>query len=133
MSFKESISTCLLDKVMTLDGRATRAEYWWYALFTSVIGFVLMGCFGLVIDSIQIIENDVVKSLLAVLLVLLILCQILIFCSSISVTIRRLHDIGKNGLWILISFLPVIGNIVLFLFLIQESEAKDNLYGSYQN
>ena len=133
MSFKESISTCLLEKVITLDGRATRAEYWWYALFTSLIGPVLMGCFGFVIDSIQIVEGDVVKSLLAVLLVLLILCQILIFCSSISVTIRRLHDIGKNGLWILISFLPVIGNIVLFLFLIQESEAKDNLYGSYQN
>ena len=45
MSFSESISTCLLEKVVTVEGRASRAEYWWYALFTALVGPLIYGGF----------------------------------------------------------------------------------------
>lgn len=131
MSFSESISTCLLEKVVTLNGRATRAEYWWYALFTAFIEPLIYWGFVSIAYSVPSIENGIVKSLLAIGLVLLILCQILLFCSIICAVVRRLHDTGKNGWWILISFVPFVGSLILLVFLVAKSEEGDNRYGIY--
>ena len=48
---------------------------------------------------------------------------------SIAVTVRRLHDTGRTGWWILIGFIPVIGFIVLLVFMIFDSEEGSNQYG----
>ena len=48
---------------------------------------------------------------------------------SIAVAVRRLHDTGRGGLWVLIAFVPCAGTIILLVFLIQESVAGDNQYG----
>jgi len=50
----------------------------------------------------------------------------------LAVTVRRLHDTGRSGWWILISFIPLIGIIVLIVFWVQESDAGDNEYGPPQ-
>ena len=131
MSFSESISTCLMEKVVTSSGRATRSEYWWYALFTSLVEPLIYGGFTRIAYMTQLIEDGIVKSILAIIIVLLILCQILTLCSSFCATVRRLHDSGKNGFWILISFVPIVGSIILLVFLIAESEKRDNEYGAY--
>lgn len=131
MSFRESISTCLLEKVVTLSGRASRSEYWWYALFTSIVEPLIYGGFMGVVYMTQLIEDGVLKSILAIVLVLLILCQILILCSSVCATVRRLHDSGKSGFWFFISFIPIVGSIILLIFLISDSKKEDNEYGAY--
>ena len=133
MSFSESISTCLLEKVVTVEGRASRAEYWWYALFTALVGPLIYGGFIALAYSVPSIENGIVKSLLAIVIILLVLCQILLLCSSVCVTIRRLHDIGKNGWWMFITFVPIIGNIILLVLLVTESEKGLNQYGAYSD
>ena len=79
----------------------------------------------------QLIEDGVLKSILAIVLVLLILCQILILCSSVCATVRRLHDSGKSGFWFFISFIPIVGSIILLIFLISDSKKEDNEYGAY--
>lgn len=48
---------------------------------------------------------------------------------SLAVTVRRLHDIGRTGWWILISLIPLIGTIVLLVFTCTDSEPGDNQYG----
>jgi len=48
---------------------------------------------------------------------------------SIAVAIRRLHDTGRSGWWILISLVPLIGTIVLLVFTVQDSQPGDNEYG----
>lgn len=131
MSFSESISTCLLEKVVTFDGRATRSEYWWYALFSYLVGPLISGGLMGTVYTVSSIGDGMVKALLVVLLALLILFQILFLCSNVCAAIRRLHDAGKNGLWIFISIIPIVGPIILLVFLIQESEKTDNKYGAY--
>ncbi|MFI4980373.1 MAG: DUF805 domain-containing protein, partial [Nevskiales bacterium] len=50
---------------------------------------------------------------------------------SIGVSIRRLHDTGRSGFWLLIAFVPIIGAVVLIVFDILESQPGDNEYGPY--
>ncbi|MBB5320178.1 uncharacterized membrane protein YhaH (DUF805 family) [Marinobacter oulmenensis] len=54
---------------------------------------------------------------------------LVIFVPSISYATRRLHDVGKSGWWQLILIVPVIGLIVLVVFLAQDSEKGENAYG----
>ena len=128
MSFTESISTCLLEKVMTTNGRATRSEYWWYMLFTNLVQPLILLGFSYSIGAITSIDNGILQSLLAVLLVILSLCQILLLLSSICAAIRRLHDIGLNGWWFVLVLIP-IGSLILLILLFKESEKNDNKYG----
>ena len=51
------------------------------------------------------------------------------FVPSLSITIRRLHDIGKSGWWYCISFVPLVGAIILLAFTIFDSEPSANQWG----
>ncbi|MHB9077753.1 MAG: DUF805 domain-containing protein [Pirellulaceae bacterium] len=48
---------------------------------------------------------------------------------GIAVSIRRLHDTNGSGLWLLILFVPLVGALVLLLFLVQDSQPGSNQYG----
>jgi uncharacterized membrane protein YhaH (DUF805 family) len=48
---------------------------------------------------------------------------------AIAVGVRRLHDTGRSGLWLLIVFVPLIGAIVLIVFLVQDGAPGENQYG----
>ena len=104
MTFTESIETCF-SKYADFNGCASRSEYWWWALFVSVVSFVLTWTSP-------------------------ILCGLFVLGTVIpyiAVTARRLHDTDRNGWWQLISFIPLIGVIVLVIFLAQEG-AVDSRY-----
>jgi uncharacterized membrane protein YhaH (DUF805 family) len=49
---------------------------------------------------------------------------------GIAVTVRRLHDTGRSGWWILIALVPIVGWIVLFVFMLIDSQPGQNAYGS---
>ncbi len=101
MTFQESIRVCF-SKYADFNGRADRSEYWWFILFliivslaTSMVSSVLSGLFSL-------------GTLLP----------------SIAVTTRRLHDTNRSGWWQLIAVVPLIGIIVLIVFLAQGSKLR---------
>lgn len=48
---------------------------------------------------------------------------------GIAVSVRRLHDTGRSGWWLLIAFIPLIGAIVLLVFMALDSEPGHNEYG----
>jgi uncharacterized membrane protein YhaH (DUF805 family) len=48
---------------------------------------------------------------------------------ALAVLVRRLHDTGKSGWWVLLGFVPLAGGIVLLVFTVQQSEAAENTYG----
>ncbi|CAG1023350.1 partial Inner membrane protein YhaI, partial [Patescibacteria group bacterium] len=48
-----------------------------------------------------------------------------------AVSVRRLHDTGRTGWWLLIAFIPIIGAIALLVFFFQDSQQGDNEYGAY--
>lgn len=104
MTFQESIRVCFT-KYADFSGRASRSEYWWYALFITLVQL------GLPLIS------EVVWLIFALATLL----------PSIAVTARRLHDTNRSGWWQLLYFVPVIGVIVMIVFLVQDSKGEDAL------
>ena len=106
MTFGESIKTCF-SKYADFSGRATRSEFWWWALFVTlasaasgIMSEVLSGVFSL-----------------AVLL------------PYLAVGARRLHDTDRSGWLQLIGLIPLIGWILLIVWFVQEGK-EPNRYGS---
>lgn len=94
------------------NDRATRKEYWMFILFYI---FIYIGL-------------GLVDSLLGMSLLTSIFSLVL-FIPSLSFAARRLHDTGRSGWWQLLVLLPLIGAIVLLVFLVLDSEPGDNEYG----
>lgn len=61
--------------------------------------------------------------------VLGVLYGLAVLIPGIAVGVRRLHDTGRTGLWLLAGFIPVIGFILLLVFMVQDSEPGPNQYG----
>ncbi|MEA1921891.1 MAG: DUF805 domain-containing protein [Pseudomonadota bacterium] len=104
----------VLKKYAVFSGRARRKEYWMFFLFNVIITFVL----------------GIIEWLLGSSGILGTLYSLAILVPSIAVSIRRLHDTGRSGWWLLIGIIPFIGAIVLFIFMIQEGKDDENVYGS---
>ncbi|MGL4564337.1 MAG: DUF805 domain-containing protein [Halioglobus sp.] len=109
----------VLKKYATFSGRAQRAEYWYFLLFSTLIVIALS-----VIDGMTGSYNeDTGWGLLSGLYSLAVLLP------SIAVGARRLHDTSRTGWWLLIGLIPVIGTIVLIVFFALDSTPGDNAYG----
>ena len=109
MTFGESVSTCL-KKYFVFQGRASRSEYWWFQLIVSPSYFIS-----------TILENEISYFFLGITLFTLI--------PAISAGVRRLHDTNRSGFFLLISFIPFIGGLVLLFFLIPEGTKGKNRFG----
>jgi len=53
-----------------------------------------------------------------------------VLISGIAVSVRRLHDTSRSGWWLLIALVPLIGAIVLLVFMVQDSKQGQNQFGS---
>ena len=109
MTFSESVSTCL-KKYFVFEGRASRSEYWWFQLIVSPSYFIS-----------TVFENDIAYIFLGITLFTLI--------PAISAGVRRLHDTNRSGFFLLISFIPFIGGLILLFFLIPEGTKGKNRFG----
>ena len=94
-----------LKKYAVFTGRSRRKEYWFFALFYILIAIVL-----------GIVDGVIGLGMLSPLgtLALLVL--------SLAVSIRRLHDTGKSGWWLLVPVVPIV-------FMLQDSQPGGNEYG----
>ncbi len=93
-------------------GRSRRSEYWYFTLFSTIISAITMG-----IDFMT--EMPVLNPLYS----------LIVFVPSLAVLARRLHDGGRSAWWFLIVFIPLIGFIVLIVFLCQDSVPGENKWG----
>lgn len=106
-------------KNFSFSGRARRKEYWMFALFAILILFSL-GVLDMVLGT----YSDTSKlGLLSGIFMLVILIQ------NLTAWVRRLHDIGLSGWWILISFIPYIGPIIWLVLMLLEGQQGGNQYG----
>lgn len=106
MTFTESIQTCF-SKYADFNGRASKSEYWWFALFAFVAGVILSA----------INRNIAALFYLGVLI------------PHIAVAARRLHDTNRSGWMQLIALIPLIGWLIVLYFLIQDPK-EPNRFGS---
>ena len=108
----------VLRKYAVFDGRARRTEFWLFFLFNCIIALVL-----------SIIEAIVGIAPIAGASILGSLYMLVVFIPYLAVGVRRLHDTGRSGWWMLIYIMPLIGAIVLLVFFVQDSQDGDNQYG----
>ncbi|MEU5718355.1 DUF805 domain-containing protein [Streptomyces sp. NPDC020403] len=95
------------------SGRARRKEYWMFVLFNFLVALVLLAI-GAAIDT----QIPYMIYLAAVLI------------PTLAVVFRRLHDTGRSGWWFLITFVPLVGGIILLVFMCLEGVRGPNEYGA---
>jgi uncharacterized membrane protein YhaH (DUF805 family) len=109
----------VLKKYAVFSGRASRTEFWMFTLVNIVIELVLS-----FIDS----RTGMVYATTSLGL-LSGLYGLAVFLPGIAVTARRLHDTSRSGWWMLICFIPILGGLVLLVFLVLDSTPDTNAWG----
>ena len=113
MSIQDALITCY-KKSLTIKGRASRSEYWWFQLHVPVPFF-----FAMMIDP----DGNFLPIPLFLLFFISIPAH---FC----VIVRRWHDLNRSGWHILILLIPWIGALVTFIYFCLDSVERNNYYGS---
>ncbi len=137
MTFGAAVQSCL-SKYAVFRGRAPRSEFWWFWVFTILVE-VAAAIIGVMLFTSSVSEHAVVMgpgmSSMSAWYVyaapnwLSGVTHLLLILPSFAVAVRRLHDVGRSGWWLLIVFLPFIGFLVLLFWWVQPSEPRDNAYG----
>jgi uncharacterized membrane protein YhaH (DUF805 family) len=109
------------------SGRARRSEYWFFVLFNTI--FVWLAIFldhflgtSFIINT----ANGPVDLYYGYVYLMYVL---VIFLPSLAVLVRRLHDVGKSGWFMLICLIPLVGVIWLLVLLFTDSVEGPNKYG----
>jgi uncharacterized membrane protein YhaH (DUF805 family) len=114
MSLLEAVQACL-SKYATFSGRARRSEYW----MAGLAFFLAVMVWG---SLIAITNWDLIRYLA---FIFVLAC----FVPLLAVQVRRLHDVGHSGWWLLIRLVPFVGDIVIFVFSVIDSQPFTNSYG----
>lgn len=109
----------VLRKYATFEGRARRKEYWMFTLFNVLI---IMGL-SLVDYMIGTFDAEADIGLLGGIYSLGVLIP------SLAVGVRRLHDTDRSGWWLLLTFLPFLGAIILLIFFVLDGTPGQNRFG----
>ena len=103
----------VLKKWKDFDGRARRREYWMFVLFMAIFAIVA----------------GIIDGILGTVCVFVGLYYLAMLLPMIAVSVRRMHDIGKSGWWLFITFVPVIGSLWYLFLTIQDGQPRSNQYG----
>ena len=102
------------------SGRSRRKEYWYFQLFNAIV-MIFLALFAIAF-------SDQGKPAMFP-FGLMFAYGFVLIVPALSITVRRLHDIGKSGWWYFIGFVPLIGGIILFVFTLLDSDPDRNEYG----
>lgn len=114
MPLIENWKLVVLERYAKFDGRAGRAEFWWYFL-ANVIAYVALA---------------ILAQIATIFFVLYFLYWIALLVPSIAVGVRRLHDTDKSGWFMLLGLIPFVGGIILIVFCALQGTAGPNQYGA---
>ncbi|MFT6962155.1 MAG: uncharacterized membrane protein YhaH (DUF805 family) [Flammeovirgaceae bacterium] len=103
------------DNFANFEGRARRKEYWMFYLF-NILVYIVLGGLGAALES-------------SLFMGLVGLFALVVLVPSIAVGVRRMHDIGKSGWYLMVTFIPLVGTIWLLVLLVTEGEIGENIYG----
>jgi uncharacterized membrane protein YhaH (DUF805 family) len=102
----------VLKNYVGFSGRARRKEYWMFALVNVVVLIGLAIIDGVINTSIP-----------------FVLYELAVILPSLAVGFRRLHDTGRSAWWILIGLVPLVGGIILLVFMVADGQPEANKYG----
>ena len=111
MTFTQAVSSGL-HRYLDFRTRSSRSEYWWWSVFSLLMGLAT-STFDLLI-GVAILNG---------------ISSLVLFIPGVAVAVRRLHDINRSGWWFLIAF-TVIGIVLLIYWYIQPGTRGANKYGA---
>jgi uncharacterized membrane protein YhaH (DUF805 family) len=134
MTFKEAVASGWANK-LEFSGRSRRSAFWFWYLFQGLVitAFVLvaMGVFAGATALRN--SNETLGTIVMVIGITLAIAMgvvgIILFVATIAAAIRRLHDRGQSGLFLLLYLVP-FGNVVVLVFLLLPGMPTDNQYGA---
>jgi len=109
----------VLKKYAVFQGRASRSEFWFFALFNFIAVILLAMLSGLTGTfnpeyGIGLFDG---------------LYTLAVFVPNLAVSVRRLHDTGRAGWWLLLLLIPLLGALALLVMFVLNSNPDDNEYG----
>lgn len=117
MDFATAVRHCL-QNYATFSGRARRSEFWWFVLFNLIVTTVT-----------TLVDGTLSGAGPGTPGVTNAISGLLLFLPSLSVAVRRLHDIGRSGWWWWLFAIPFIGWIILIIWYCQQSQPGINRFG----
>lgn len=133
MTFGAAIQSCL-SKYAVFQGRAPRSEFWWFYLFTVLVEFAAMFFGGrMLVETVTTQGMPPISPMMGWMMVgsqswVAVVVHLALFLPTLAVAVRRLHDVGRSGWWLLIAFVP-LGIFVLLYWWVQPSEPRGNAHG----
>jgi uncharacterized membrane protein YhaH (DUF805 family) len=118
MNFATSVQTCH-SKYVDFSTRARRSEFWYFFLFTFLVGMLSTGLDRAFGTDFDVWVGGVVNYVATAALVL----------PSIAVAVRRLHDLDKSGWWFLLALVPVLGWAMLLVWDCTDTKRGANSFG----
>ena len=112
MAFVQAVQAGLRNYVQ-FQGRARRSEFWWWVLFQ--IGALIVA--------------EILDSALGHIGLLYALVALGLFLPGLAIQIRRLHDTGRSGWWLLLALVPIVGGLILIWWWCQDGELGLNRFG----
>jgi uncharacterized membrane protein YhaH (DUF805 family) len=110
MSISDSVVN-VLTNYGDFNGRASRSEFWWFFL-ASFVAYLITGFIDALVFGFELTDPTPISFIL----------QVAIFIPTLTVSVRRIHDHGKSGWYVLVPFYN------LYLFIV-DGEAMPNAYG----
>jgi len=114
MTFVEAIQSGFRNYVK-FEGRASRSEFWWWILFYVIVS-VVVAVIG------NMLGTNAGLGLRG-------LVGLIFFLPTLGLEVRRLHDTGRSGWWVLIAFVPIVGIILLIVWWASRGTEGPNKYG----
>lgn len=115
----------IIKKQIDFNGRTRRMNYWMYSIITSIV-FIM----SVIIDNLTYAPFNInfffVKEKGGYVFLVWLLLTII---PTLAISVRRLHDTNKSGLWLFVSIIPIVGNIILFIFFLMKGDEGANQYG----
>ena len=126
--FKEYYLNIITKKYLQFSGRASRSEFWYFLLFNFFITMFL-GTLDLTLFFSDIQLPSFMIEDIEVPINLALIYWILTLIPFIALMFRRLHDIGKSALWLLLLLIPLLGFLILSYFFAKAGDKEQNKYG----
>ena len=122
----------MFKKYAKFSGRSRRSEYWLAGLtnFIIVIALYLIAFIPLIISTANHGEpSDLSFAFIGLGGLLIFAYFIAVFVPSLALSVRRLHDTGKSGWFLLLNLIPYVGGLIIFIFNVLDSQPGENQYG----
>ena len=123
LTLSQAVKSVIKENYCNFTGRARRSEYWNFVLFIVILSFIFS---FVTLILVPFFGNSFITFIPMIFFyVFLFYC----FIPGLAVIVRRLHDTGRSGLYYFVGLIPFIGEIILIIFLLEDSQPNTNMYG----